>query len=73
VKWARVAGEIAQRRFVTTPKFSDAAKSLGRASPKQVALIDGEKLADFMARFDVDAKVQKTIVIKKLDEDFFEG
>jgi restriction system protein len=35
-------------------------------------LVDGEELADLMARFDVGAQVQQTIVIKKIDEDFFE-
>jgi len=39
----------------------------------QIALIDGEKLADLMARFDVGTQVQQTIVIETLDEDFFDG
>ena len=58
--------------FITTARFSEAAQRSGRASQKQIALIDGEKLADLMARFDVGAQVQQTIAIKKLDEDFFE-
>lgn len=58
--------------FITTAKFSDAARNSGRASQKQIALVDGEELADLMARFDVGAQVQQTIIIKKLDEDFFE-
>jgi restriction system protein len=35
-------------------------------------LIDGGKLAELMVGFNVGAQVQQTIVIKKLDEDFFE-
>jgi restriction system protein len=58
--------------FITTAKFSEAALRSGRASQKQIALIDGERLADLMVRFNVGAQVQQTIFIKKLDEDFFE-
>jgi restriction system protein len=58
--------------FITTAKFSDAAEKSGRASQKQIALIDGEKLAELMVGFSVGAQIQQTIAIKKLDEDFFE-
>ncbi len=58
--------------FITTAKFSEAALRSGRASQKQIALIDGERLADLMVRFNVGVQVQQTIFIKKLDEDFFE-
>ncbi len=58
--------------FITTAKFSAAAKNSGRASQKQVALIDGDQLAELMARFNVGVQVQQTVVLKKLDEDFFE-
>ena len=58
--------------FITTAKFSEAAQRSGRASQKQVALIDGEKLAELMERFNVGAQVEQNITIKKLDEDFFE-
>jgi restriction system protein len=58
--------------FITTAKFSDAAEKSGRASQKQIALIDGEKLAELMVGFSVGAQIQHTIAIKKLDEDFFE-
>ncbi len=58
--------------FITTAKFSEAALRSGRTSQKQIALIDGERLADLMVRFNVGVQVQQTIFIKKLDEDFFE-
>jgi restriction system protein len=58
--------------LITTAKFSEAALKSGRASQKQIALIDGERLADLMVRFNVGVQVQQTIAIKKLDEDFFE-
>ena len=58
--------------FITTAKFSDAAQKSGRASQKQVALIDGHKLAELMERFNVGAQIERSITIKKLDEDFFE-
>lgn len=59
--------------LITTAKFSEAAKKSGRASQKQIALIDGDKLAELMVRFGVGVQVDRTVVIKKLDEDFFEG
>ncbi|WP_187273811.1 restriction endonuclease [Methylobacterium sp. WL8] len=59
--------------FITTARFSEAAQRSGRASQKQIALIDGEKLADLMVRFNVGIQKDRTVVIKKIDEDFFEG
>ncbi|WP_210246588.1 restriction endonuclease [Methylobacterium sp. WL120] len=59
--------------FITTARFSEAAQRSGRASQKQIALIDGEKLAELMVRFNVSVQEDRTVVIKKLDEDFFEG
>ncbi|WP_342154242.1 restriction endonuclease [Methylorubrum sp. SB2] len=59
--------------FITTAKFSEAAQRSGRASQKQIALIDGDKLAELMVRFGVGVQVDRTVVIKRLDEDFFEG
>jgi restriction system protein len=58
--------------FITTAKFSEAALKSGRASQKQIALIDGERLTDLMVRFNVGVQIQQTIFIKKMDEDFFE-
>lgn len=58
---------------ITTARFSEAAQRSGRASQKQIALIDGDKLAELMVRFGVGVQVDRTVVIKKLDEDFFEG
>jgi restriction system protein len=58
--------------FITTARFSDAAKKSGRASQKQVALIDGEQLADLMIRFDVGVQTRRAVVIKRVDEDFFD-
>ena len=59
--------------FITTASFSEAAQKSGRASQKQIALIDGAKLAELMTRFNVAAQIDRTVAIKKLDEDFFEG
>ena len=58
--------------FITTAKFSEAALKSGRASQKQIALIDGERLTDLMVRFNVGVQIQQTIFIKRMDEDFFE-
>jgi restriction system protein len=58
--------------FITTARFTDAALRSGRASQKQIALIDGDRLAELMIRFNVGTQIDRTLQIKKLDEDFFE-
>lgn len=59
--------------FITTARFSEAARTPGRGSQKQVALIDGIQLAELMLRFSVGVEVEDTVVIKRIDEDFFES
>lgn len=59
--------------FITTARFSEAAKRSGRASQKQLALIDGEKLAELMERFGVGVQIEQTVILTKLDEDFFQN
>ncbi|MBV1704195.1 MAG: restriction endonuclease [Hyphomicrobiales bacterium] len=58
--------------FITTGKFSAKAGESGRKSQKQVALIDGDKLAELMERYDVGVVTARTLAIKELDETFFE-
>lgn len=55
--------------FFTTSSFTsgaaDAAKDL------RIALVDGQKLAQLMIRYGVGCRVEDTLEIKKVDEDFF--
>lgn len=59
--------------FITTARFTDKAKEYVRGIQKQIVLIDGEELARLMLRYNVGVRDDRTVVIKRLDEDFFEG
>ncbi|KUO56038.1 MAG: hypothetical protein APF80_12420 [Alphaproteobacteria bacterium BRH_c36] len=59
--------------FITTAKFTEKAKEYIRGIQKQIVLIDGDELARLMLRYNVGVREDRTVVIKKLDEDFFDG
>jgi len=58
--------------FVTTSSFSPAAKETSELLSKRIVLIDGPMLTRLMIRFDIGCRVEETIQIKKIDEEFFE-
>lgn len=58
--------------FVTTSKFSSSAKETAELLSKRIVLIDGEQLAKLMIRHNVGCRVEETLHIKKIDEEFFE-
>jgi restriction system protein len=58
--------------FVTTSSFSSGAVETAQFLSKRIVLIDGEYLARLMIRNNVGCRVEDTLEIKKLDEDFFE-
>lgn len=58
--------------FVTTSSFSQAAKETAEMLSKRIVLIDGNLLCRLMIRFDIGCRVEETVYIKKLDEDFFD-
>ena len=58
--------------FVTTSSFSSSAKETAESLSKRLVLIDGRQLARLMIRFDVGCRVEETIHLKRIDEDFFE-
>ncbi len=39
--------------------------------PGRIVLIDGDELADLMIKYNVGARVETTLHLKKVDEDFF--
>ncbi len=59
--------------FITTARFSDKAKEYVQGIQKQIVLIDGDELARLMLRYNIGVRDDRSVVIKKLDEDFFEG
>jgi restriction system protein len=58
--------------FVTTSTFSSAATETAQYLSKRIVLIDGEQLAKLMIRYDIGCRIEDTLKIKKIDEDFFE-
>lgn len=56
--------------FVTTSIFSPSAIETAQYLSKRIVLIDGEQLAKLMIRHNVGCRVEDTLQIKKIDEDF---
>jgi restriction system protein len=58
--------------FVTTSIFSPSARETAEMLSKRIVLIDGSQLARLMIRHGVGCRVEETLTIKKLDEEFFD-
>lgn len=59
--------------FITTSRFTADAQSFAeRQQMKRIALVDGAQLTSLMLRHDVGVRPARTIVLKKLDLDYFE-
>lgn len=58
--------------FITTSDFSVDALDTAERSSKQVILINGDELTDYMLEYNVGVQKEEEIIIKKLDIDFFE-
>lgn len=58
--------------FVTTSSFTQAARETSEYLSKRIVLIDGALLASLMIRYEVGCRVEETLFIKRLDEEFFE-
>lgn len=58
--------------FVSTSSFSNSAIETAQYLSKRIVLIDGEQLATLMMRHNVGCRVESTLEIKKIDEDYFE-
>jgi restriction system protein len=57
--------------FVTTSTFTQPAQAFAERHPFKIVLIDGEQLTALMVRHNVGVRVDETLYLKKLDEDFF--
>jgi restriction system protein len=58
--------------FVTTSAFSSSARETADFLSKRIVLIDGAQLTRLMIRHNVGCRIEDTLYIKKVDEDFFE-
>ena len=58
--------------FVTTSSFSASAKETAEFLSKRIVLIDGNLLAKLMIRYNVGCRIEETLYLKKVDQEFFE-
>jgi len=58
--------------FVTTSTFSASARETADFLSKRIVLIDSDQLTKLMTRHNVGCRIEDTLHIKKIDEDFFE-
>jgi len=60
--------------FITTSSFSKEAREYARAlGGMRVVLMDGDALARHMVAHDVGVRMQREVILKRLDEDYFES
>lgn len=57
--------------FVTASRFTADAREYAKNVQHRIVLIDGEELARLLVRHGVGVRDDQTIIIKKLDEDYF--
>ena len=65
--------KAAKGLFVTTSTFSPSARETAELLSKRIVLIDGDQLTMLMIRNNVGCRVEDTLPIRKIDEDFFES
>jgi len=58
--------------FVTASTYTASAQETAAALSKRIVLINGNQLTRLMIRHNVGCRVEETIEIKKIDEEFFE-
>lgn len=59
--------------FITTSSFTAGARLEAERINARIELIDGSRLAGLLVRYGVGVQVQQTILLHRMDEDFFEG
>lgn len=64
--------KAAKGLFVTTSSFTASARETADFLSKRIVLIDGGRLAKLMIRYNVGCRIEETLHVKKLDEDFFD-
>lgn len=57
--------------FVTTSSFTQPSINFAERHPSKIVLIDGKLLTSLMVRYNVGARIDETLYLKKIDEDFF--
>jgi restriction system protein len=57
--------------FVTTSEFTKDAEETASMLSKRIVLINGTRLGNLLIRHNVGCRVEETLYVKKIDEDFF--
>lgn len=58
--------------FITTSRFSGAARAYVEKVQKKIVLIDGERLALLMLAYGLGVQNERTLAIPKVDQDYFD-
>lgn len=66
-----ILGKAAKGVFITTAKFSAEARNY-EALQSNLVLIDGKELAQLMIDYNVGVSTENTILLKRLDNDYFD-
>lgn len=64
--------KAAKGLFVTTSSFTASARDTAEYLSKRIVLIDGEQLARLMIRHNVGCRIEESLHLRRVDEDFFE-
>jgi restriction system protein len=64
--------KAAKGLFVTTSNFTNAARETADFLSKRIVLVDGPQLTKLMIRHEVGCRIEDTLYIKRIDEEFFE-
>ena len=59
--------------FVTTSRYTKAAKEYAERSHKHLRLIAGDELAEIMVQHGIGVRGERKLELKRVDEDFFEN
>ena len=58
--------------FIATASFTSGAKAEAERINARIELIDGTRLAELLVKYEVGVQAQQTVVLHRVDEDFFE-
>lgn len=59
--------------FFTTSAFSPSATQTAKDLGMRIVLIDGNQLTKLMIRYNIGCRLEETVHLKKVDDEFFEG
>lgn len=71
--FAGALGNVTRGVFITTSSFNSSAVDFANRYPHAtIVLIDGQRLAELMIKYDLGVTVERSFQIKRLDIDYFE-